>query len=497
VSIGLALPAQAGVQVIPEANVTVTATDNGGLEPDSQAKSDTIIDITARLRMLGRGAGYQLDVNLAADALEYVERTAPNRVLPSGYASLVATLLDRWLYLDTSMQVEQTMSNAFGVLSDTGSSANRLTTARYAVAPYLSHEFSPTLSLLARTERRWVKRYAVDTAGGLVSPNAREANDSIRITEVPQPFGYSLEYTGHRVNFEGDVPTELSTQAARGTLSYAIDPVTASAALVVGRERNEFSLSRHTDPIYGVRFKWTPSERTTLAAEVERRFFGNGWDVELAHRSPFVALALHGVRRPTDLSSSRLLGGEGTTAGLIDAMLSTRYPDPATRAPLVQQLINQLGLPPQLRGPVELFSDAPQLDQALDLTAAVRGRLTTVTMGVYTRKLLRLSRTDDPLSTLLDDDTGTRQNGVSVAVNRRLDPLTSLTLLATHSRIQGMGLHAADRTIQTRYGFSATRQLSPSTTFNAGLRRQFMRTTVVSDGTMHESALFVGLNHRF
>lgn len=481
---------------MPEASATITATSNGGLEPDSQAKRDTIIDLTARLRMLGRGAGYRLDVNLAADALEYVEGTAPNRILPSGYASLTTTAVDRWIYLDTSLQVEQTMSNAFGVLSDTGSSANRLTTARYAVAPYLSHEFSPTLSLLARTEHRWVRRYSGDTTS-LVTPDAREVNDSIQLTELPQRLGYSLEYAGHRVTFDGEVPTELSTQAVRGSLSYALEPQTAMASVVVGRERNEFSLSRHTDPIYGVRFKWTPTERSSLSMEVERRFFGNGWDVELAHRSPFIAVALHAVRRPTDLSSSRLLGGEGTTAGLIDSMLSTRYPDPAVRAPLVQQLINQLGLPPQLRGAVEVFSDAPQLDQALDLTAALRGRLTTMTVGVYTRRLMRLARTADPLSSLLEDDAGNRQRGASLALNRRLDPLTAVTLLTSHSRIQGTGIHAGDRTTQTRYGVNITRQLAPATTLSAGVRRQFMRTTVVSDGTMHESAFFAGVDHRF
>jgi uncharacterized protein (PEP-CTERM system associated) len=490
-----AAPAHANLRITPEINATFTATDNGGLLPDTIAKSDVIVDVAPRVHMVGLGASYKLDADIGADMLEYANKTAPSRILPSGHASLVTTLADRWLYLDTNLQVEQSVSNPFGVQSDVGSSANRITTSRYTVAPFIDHEFTPNLSLYARAERRWVKRSEV-TNSSFTAPNAHEDNQSFRLVEHPQPFGYSLEYDGQRTTYQGDTVTVLDTRIGRAVGSYALQPDTV-LSLVAGRERNEFSLSSHTDSIYGLRFKWTPSERTLVSAEGEHRFFGTGWDVEVTHRSPFVALAMHAVRRPSALSSQQLLGGEGTTAGLLDAMLTTRYPDPLVRSQLVQQLISQLGLPPQLRGAVEVFSDAPQLEQGLDFTGALRGRVTTFTANVYERRYVLLARPNDPLSTLLTDDAANQQVGLTLTLSRRLDSQTSGTLVAGHSRLHGLGAHSADVTNQSRIGLNLTRQLGPQTSVNAGVRRQVMTTTVVSNSTMHESAVFVGLGHRF
>ena len=501
------MPALANLRVTPELSATFTATSNGSLQsdspaksngslqPDALAKSDVIVDIVPRLRMEGSGGGYTLNADLTADALMYAANTSPNRILPSGFARLVSTVSDRWLYLDTSVQVEQSVANPFGVLSDTASSANRITTARYAVAPYLSHEFSPTLSLLARTERRWIRRYVDDTAS-VNAPNANEVNDAVRLTERGQPFGYSLEYDGQHVTFEGENATILATAAGRAVASYAFEPETVFS-LVAGREQNEFSLSRRSDTIYGLRFKWAPSERTSLSIQGEKRFFGNGWEVGFAHRSPMVALAFNAVRRLTALASSHLLGGQGTTAGLLDSMLTTRYPDPAARSQLVQQLISQLGLPAQLSGAVEVFSDAPQLERGMDFSGALRGRLTTLTLSLYVREYLLLARSDDPLSSFVLGDAANKQYGATLSLNRRLDALTAVTLVGGYSRLRSLGQRTSGVTNQGRLGLNVTRQLGPATTLNAGLRRQIMTTTVVNEGTVHESAVFVGLGQRF
>lgn len=481
--------------VVPEITATVTATDNGALTGEAQAKHDVIIDIAPRISFRSRGGGYALDGDLALDALAYTEKTAPDRVLPSGHVGLKSTLADRWLYLDVDGTAEQTAANPFGVLTDVPSSVNRVTTLRYSLAPYISHEFSPTLSLLARTEQRWTRRHADDDTT-LLLRDARESNNTVSLTERAQPLGYSFEYSGQRTTYLGDVDTALSTEALRAVGTYAPQPHIV-LGLVGGRERNEFSLTRRTDPIYGLRFELVPGERSSLSASAEHRFFGTGWDVQLKHRSPFVALALRSVRQPVALASPQLLGTASSTAGLLDAMLTTRYPDPVARGALVGDLIARLGLPQQLKGPVEVFSDAPQLEQGVDLSAALQGRLTTLTLTAFQRRYSLLMRADDPLAPLISDDQANQQYGVAINLNRRLDPLMTVNFGLSSTRLRGHGARGGDVSDQRLATATLTRQLSPGTTFSLGLRRRLSDTTIVGAADVHESAAFAALSHRF
>jgi uncharacterized protein (PEP-CTERM system associated) len=267
--------------------------------------------------------------------------------------------------------------------------------------------------------------------------------------------------------------------------------------LIGGRERNEFSLTRRTDSIYGLRFELVPGERSSISAQAEHRFFGTGWDVQAKHRSPFIALAFRSVRQPVALASTQLLGTASSTAGLLDAMLTTRFPDPAARQALVSDLIARLGLPRQLRGPVEVFSDAPQLEQGVDLSAALQGRLTTLTLTAYQRRYSQLMRSDDPLAPLLPDDQANRQYGVSLNLNRRLDPLTALNFGLSSSRLRGHGAHEGDVTEQRLATVTLSRQLAPATTFSVGARRRLSDTTILGAADVHESAAFAALSHRF
>jgi uncharacterized protein (PEP-CTERM system associated) len=494
--VAFALPAGAEpFRIVPELTATVTATNNGALTGDAQAQHDLIVDIAPRLSFHSRGGGYTLDGDVALDALVYTQKSAPDRVLPSGRVALKSSLVDRWLYLDVDGTAEQTAANPFGVLTDVPSSVNRVTTLRYGLAPYLSHEFTPTLSLLARAEQHWTRRRADDDTT-LLLRDARESNNTVRLTERAHPLGYSFEYSGQRTTYLGDTQTALSTEAVRAVATLAPQPHIVLGA-VGGRERNEFSLTRRTDPVYGLRFELVPGERSSLTAAAEHRFFGTGWDVQLKHRSPFLALALRAVRQPVALASSQLLGTASSTAGLLDAMLTTRHPDPVARGALVSDLIARLGLPQQLRGPVEVFSDAPQLEQGLDLSAALRGRLTTLTLSAFQRRYSRLMRADDPLAPLLPDDQANRQQGVALNLNRRLDPLTALNFGLSTNRLRGQGAREGDVTEQRLATVSVSRQLAPATTVTLGARRRLSDTTVAGAADVHESAAYATLSHRF
>jgi uncharacterized protein (PEP-CTERM system associated) len=68
------------------------------------------------------------------------------------------------------------------------------------------------------------------------------------------------------------------------TLSYRFNPQ-FQVSLLGGRESNDYvSLDQETNYTRGFGVDWTPDLRTQLAATVQNRFFGTGYDVNFRHR---------------------------------------------------------------------------------------------------------------------------------------------------------------------------------------------------------------------
>jgi uncharacterized protein (PEP-CTERM system associated) len=67
-------------------------------------------------------------------------------------------------------------------------------------------------------------------------------------------------------------------------LSYRFNPQ-FQVSLLGGRESNDYvSLDQETNYTRGFGVDWTPDLRTQLAATVQNRFFGTGYDVNFSHR---------------------------------------------------------------------------------------------------------------------------------------------------------------------------------------------------------------------
>lgn len=477
-----------------EVSATLTATDNSGYTDVQQSRGDVILNVEPRLRLNSRGGRVSFQGEVGANALTYLRDTQPNRVLPHAQLGMQSTLVERWFYFDASAVVDQTASNPYSARPDGASSFNQITTRRFRLSPYLDHWFSPSLSLTARSDHAWTRRNGRYSAAD-PRRDAYEQQQTLRLDQQPLPLGGTLEYLRQDTRYSGDADSVLRLDIVRGVLNYALDPQLVLGA-IAGRERSEFSLSEHTDSLYGVRVRWLPTERTDLTASIERRFFGTGWNAEFTHRTPFLAVHLRSFREPTAQPSSQILSpGGGSVSELLDAILTTRHPDPVARETLVRSIIDDLGLPETLTGPVEVFADYAQLQQGTSLSVALLGRRTTVAVALHARRYRQLSRSDDPLTPDPSFASDNDQLGVTFDLTRQLTPHTSATLALRASRVEGLGSREGDYSREKSARLSLQHALSPDTSVTLGARRQLLDSNV-SDSA-RESAAFVAVNHRF
>ena len=267
---------------------------------------------------------------------------------------------------------------------------------------------------------------------------------------------------------------------------------------VAGADHDKFLLSDHTDSLYGITLQWKPTQRTDLSVSLEHRFFGQGGDLTFTHRTPFMSFSIAASRQPTTSSSSLGVAGSGSDVrGLLDAILTTRYPDASVRSGLVDNIVSSRGIDTKSQGAVDLVADYPQLQTAVNASWALLGTRNTLTLNLYALTARQLTREGDPLSSAAIANNDTRQAGGSIAFNRRLTRQLSVDLSASWSKITGLAARAGETSDQRMYRFSMQKSLSPRTNVSGGLQRTEFTTTAAGQNSFDATLLFIGMSHRF
>ena len=485
-------------RVVPSVGALVTATNNSGFSFSSEKERDVIVDIEPRLLVRGRGASFTLEGDVGLKALVYTHSTQENRLLPNGKVALNANLVERWLYFDVSALAEQVAADPYTTRADTESSLNKINSLQYRFSPYLQHSFTPAVSLSLRSDNIWTDRRG-EFVGTDPRRNSFVKRDSLLFEQRPQPLGFSVEAAQETTEYRaGDRATVLDLAQARGVVNYALDP-TFIVGLIGGKEKSKYSLSSTTDTIAGVRLTWAPTERTELKGVYEQRFFGSGGSLQWTHRSPFVAFSITAAREPNALGTSfQLNPGAGNVQTLLDAIFTTRYPNPAERSIIVNNVIAGLGVPSVVGSPVEVFADYAQLRDSVNVSAVFQGVRSTVSTRVYAVKSRQLVQEDAPFVPIVGLQADNKQRGFAVDFTRRLMTTLNAEAGLGYASIEGLGAAAGQSTKNTTIRFGLTQALSPKTKASVGVR--YLRTdllTIGADASAKELAAFAGMTHRF
>lgn len=482
-------PPRAGLRIEPFVDARVSWTSNGNFnEAGSAPKQDVIGELrpgfdlrydAARLHALGR---------VALDAVDYVNGSQVNRVLPQGSLDASLEAVEHRLYLDGGVRAYQTAENAFQVRSIGTSTYNQYTTIQSRLSPHLEGQLPSELTYLVRSDNTWTA-----SSGSTVPvPQGYFGRQAARLDRRPLPVGGSLQYEYDSTDYTNNGSTALTQQLVRLVVEDALlyDLVVEARG---GYESDRFSIGKSNKAIYGTGLAWRPTERTDLVGYWEKHDYAGVWDARFSHRMPRLAFSIASSRGLTTYAESVFAqNGVGSIAGLLDAALTTRVTDPAERALLVRQLVDRQGLSSTLATPTDVVTEGFQLAQNNSASIAILGVRDTYTLSGYWSKTLSLL---GPNTVAGASTSNVTQQGASLSAAHRWSAVTTLNVTLAWNRTRGLDALAANASRQNSLQLEVLRQLSAKTTAVFGARRQLLTSNVVS--STNETAAFAGLNHRF
>lgn len=462
---------------------------------ESSGKEDTVLELRPYLSMHRDGGRLSVSGAASLSALSYARHTQPGRVQPTADLTAKLAVLERLLFVDAGYRAVQTSENPYLARPDAASGSNTLTTSTFRFSPYVDGEAGSDVRYQLRSDHSWTRGYggADDGAPSGSASFGYFARHSASIERRPQPLGWRLEAERSRTRYDDSTLPSPSLDVARFSVNYALF-ADFSAGVRGGYERDNLDATDDRSRSFsGVQARWQPSERTNLTAFREQRFFGSAWQLAFEHRNPQIAWTMNFMRGiDTTPQSLFELPATNNVAMLLDAAFTTRFPDPAERARVVQEYMARQGLPSSTLRPMELFAGR--------LSVVTTRSASLVLIGV--RSSLALSafqaRTEDALDTgplaIGTALSNNRQWGGAIVLSHRLTPSAGMNVVADWSRVRALG-DAPDQSTQQGLRVQFNMQASATTTAYVGGRFRKLQSNVANAG--REGAVLAGLDHRF
>lgn len=481
------LPAHAaqGLTIVPTAAVTETVTNNATAAPNGP--SEAITRLSAGVRASLQSARTQASLDYALSALVY----ARDEDRSTSQNTLTATLQSEWYerqgYLSANASIRQSAVSAFGAQPglSTLPGANVTEVRSLQVAPRWEGFLGPHL------------RFGLNASAGMTDAKDASAGDGttssidVRLSPArPGPLGWSLLASRNHAGFEAGKGSGSSR--AYATVSYPLTDLDLQLSGSAGWERSDVATAlARAGGTHGLGLAWTPSPRTQLAANWDKRAFGDTYRLALSYRTPLTVWSLNG---------SRALNDTGATwqAGARDALFNLYYsapsfvavaPDPVQRAALVNAFI--AALPQSALADAGFLRSSATLDQAVSLSAAMRLQRGSVTV-THSRTH---SRRADAGAVAADDlaaSSGVRLRSSSVAWTHPLTP--QLSASAVVSVQSGSGQGAGQSNDQRSYSLQCGGAAGAQTSWTLSLRRVLYETASQAYG---ESVLTASVAYRF
>ena len=476
----------------PSVGVTVTATNNSAIDASGAPQRDVIIDLRPEIFVRARGARLTIDGTFGVSLTDYVQHSQANRASPTGRLDLSSTLIDNTLFLDAGMAGTRTPNSVFGAPVNGVSAGNASTTGSVRLSPYLLREMAPDVFVLARSDN-----LLANTFGGKASVDGqgdvRHQANVVRIERRPKPAGATLELTTDDTKYASHQDSALQQRSVRliGKLALGADLL---AGVIGGHERSTYFVQTIDANRYGLMANWRPTERTTVDAEVEHRFFGYGWNLHARHRLPIAAFDVT-MRRTASALPASLASGSASAdlAGLLDSVFTTRISNEADRSALVRDTLRSRGLDNVQLAPVDVFTQYAQLQQDAAVRAVFNSPRNIVSVSGFYTKATALDGALAPLTTASND---TKQYGAALDLSRRLSEDTTGIFSLSRRNAVGLGSRAADHSRQASLQLSANKNLTPRSTAVVGLRRTVTASSAIP-APGNETAVFAGYRTRF
>lgn len=441
--------------VEPGFGTSLTLTDNGRLAAEGR-RADAILQVSPSVRMSARGQRVQGSIDYSLDGVVYARESERNTVNHRLNLSSIGglELVEDRIFLDADARIAQQATTAFGQTPAAAGlpTADTTQVASYSLSPHLRGRLGGFAEYRARVRHTATvapDRPQFDSSAQTVQVGVGSGADFARL-------GWALDAQRTVSDFEAGRRTTADTVTAG--LSYRLMPELIVRANV-GSDWNDLrTVQRERYDRYGAGFDWRPTPRTLVAAQVDERYFGTGYDLTFSHRMARTSWTLRASRSTTEVS------GRGTAAvatlyDLLFARFAAIEPDPLRREQLVLAFLRNNNLPPNALVFTDVLFGAATLQESQSLSFAAFGRRTTVTTTLLRSRSSRLDTLVTGIGDTLDATGSLRQLAVNLTVSHRLTPDSAASVSLSEQRNEGD--LAAQHTRQRALALSWGTQLGP------------------------------------
>ena len=488
-------PAKRSSWLEPRVSVRHTITTN--VRRDASQKSDQITEVSPGLQWIGNTARIQGFADYSLRGFHYARGGGASGIEHHLNARATVEAVEQRVFVDVSGVVAVQPISVFGAPVDgapASANPNAAQTTSFSLSPYVRGRLG--------TAAEYEARYSVqDTRADT------ERRSDVRVQDLRLRVGnpqngqwlaWALEAQQEQVDFS--LGRSIDSAAVRARLSAAITPQWALLGVVGVESTNQLTPERESSRITGFGVVWRPSLRTSLSAVSESRYFGQAHNVLLEHRSA------NTIWRYSDTKGvTQGLGAQSASQGSLFDVLYGFYaqaePDPILRTQRVLAEIERLGLSADGPLPLDFLRSASTLQRAQELSLALLGRRSLVTLALMqtdSRRLGAQGALGLPSGDDFDSNAHIRQRGWAVLLAHRLTPQTSVQAGVMEQRTVGSGGSGGTAPVQQARVRSVTAgittQLAPRTSAAVQFRRS------VADGRAsdyNESAVVFVLTHRF
>lgn len=463
--------------IVPSVSVNETLSNNVGLTATDR-QADLITQVSPALRMRSAAGWAQGFLNYSIVGEDYARGTQADSIQQSLEAAVTTQAFDHHLFMNADASISRQNISAFGTQTPDASlrTGNQTQVASLDAAPYLQGTLAGVVAYRVGVD------YATTHSGSGTIGDSTNTGGSVHLgpNESTARMAWALDLSHEDTDFS--LGRTTTTESAVGSLIFNPD-VELQFSLRGGREAdNVESLHLRNSPTYGGGMRWMPSERTTFSLQDDKHYFGNAYALSFQHRTGQTVWTLSDSRQLVSDAAAASQGQLTTAFDLIYLQLTSKYPDPITRASQTLLELQALGLDPLAAVPSGFLTNAVSLQHDLTLSFAYIGLRTSFLVLAQQSDSNRL----DPLSSAVDSlaEGGTvRQRSISLSASHRLTPQSSANLSLVETR-------TVDRVSSSRV---ALRNITANWVTQLGLRTQLSigarRSISTGDSSYTESAL--------
>ncbi len=464
--------------IVPRVSLTETLSNNINLSSSDQ-QTGLITQVTPGVRIDGRTARLKVffDYGLSANFYTNGSQSSNNQSTLNTFGTFEA--VDNWLFVDFRGMISQQLINPFGTQSPSPAYDNRNTaqTGSYGFSPYVRGQFAGSSEYYLR----YNYSYTNSGVGGYSNTTLSQWLGQVRGNTRFQNLKWTID--GSQQSTDYSRGRNYDDQRLRAMLTYQLLPelnISGSG----GTESNNYqSVDMEQKTTYGYGFNWAPTDRTTVSAFQEERFFGNGHNVLLSHRFPLSTIRYTDVRDVSFIPGQYTTAGMGTFYDMYYEQFASLIPDPGARSTYVRNLLSQAGISPNAQATSDYLSNRPRVQRLQQLSLILYGSRNSITFAANRSNNEALTVVQGAVGNALGNASRIEQQGFLVFFSHRLTPLTGLNLSGNRQTTQS-DQFANTKTTMTTYNAGVSTRFGPKTVGSLNLRyTQFESTTSPYDET--------------